>query len=249
MDNLNVNLNVNVTTQTYNNNKYNCKCNYNAPRKTKLKVLTGTALSTGLGILHIMKKQNTNKLSGMEIGIKEGVLLCLASTFGGLITGLLFDKDEDKNKDKNNRKSKLKDGVNQVIGNTFVPYSCLAMVNKLTKGLPKGIRTISAVGTLMGSTFLGHKIANKVNEKVFHEESGYTCSLKDFATDFDDVFFAASTVLKNKALYKLTASLSPFTYLTFGFLAGTRQSDSDDDNDNNKNNTLDKCANILDTYG
>ena len=249
MDNLNVNLNVNLNTQTYNNNKYNCKCNYNAPRKTKLKVLTGTALSTGLGILHIMKKQNTNKLSGMEIGIKEGVLLCLASTFGGLITGLLFDKDEDKNKDKNNRKSKLKDGVNQVIGNTIVPYSCLAMVNKLTKGLPKGIRTVSAVGTLIGSTFLGHKIANKVNEKVFHEESGYTCSLKDFATDFDDVFFAASTVLKNKALYKLTASLSPFTYLTFGFLDGTRQSDSDDDNDNNKNNTLDKCANILDTYG
>ena len=245
MDNLNVNLNVNVTTQTYSNNKYNCKCNYNAPRKTKLKVLTGTALSTGLGILHIMKKQNTNKLSGMEIGIKEGVLLCLASTFGGLITGLLFDK----NKDKNSRKSKLKDGVNQVIGNTIVPYSCLALVNKITKRLPKGIRTISAVGTLIGSTFLGHKIANKVNEKVFHEESGYTCSLKDFATDFDDVFFAASTVLKNKALFKLTASLSPFTYLTFGFLAGTRQSDSDDDNDNNKNNILDKCANILDNYG
>ena len=127
--------------------------------------------------------------------------------------------------DKKHRKAKLKDGVNQLVGNTFVPFGFLAVANKITKPLPKIWQTIIGIGTLIATTFLGHKVANKINEKVFKEDSGYKCTIKDFAGDIDDFVFAASTVMKNKTLYQLTATVCPVTYMTHGFLAGCRQQD------------------------
>lgn len=75
------------------------------------------------------------------------------------------------------------------------------------------------IGTLISTTFLGHKVANKINEKVFKEDSGYKCTLKDFV-------FATSTVMNNKTLYKLTASVCPVTYAVYSYLAGCRQKDN-----------------------
>lgn len=189
---------------------------YNASWGVKAAVVAGTALASGAYIAHAMKTRNLKKLSQLELGIKEGIELCTASTIGGLTTGLIVDKPE-------NRKAKLKDGVNQLVGNTFIPFGFLALANMCTKKLPKAIQSFIAIGTLIGTTFLGHAVADKVNEKVFKEESGYRCTFKDFATDFDDVIFAASTVLKSKKLYQITATICPVTYLTHGYLAGTRQ--------------------------
>ena len=152
------------------------------------------------------------------MGIKEGVDLCVASTVGGLAAGILVD-------DKKHRKAKLKDSVNQLVGNTFVPFGFLALSNKITKPLPKIWQTLIGIGTLIATTFLGHRIANKINEKIFKEDSGYKCTFKDFAGDADDFVFAASTVMKNKTLYQLTATVCPVTYMTHGFLAGCRQQD------------------------
>ena len=152
------------------------------------------------------------------MGIKEGVDLCVASTVGGLAAGILVD-------DKKHRKAKLKDSVNQLVGNTFVPFGFLALSNKITKPLPKLWQTIIGIGTLIATTFLGHNVANKINEKVFKEDSGYKCTFKDFAGDADDFVFAASTVMGSKWLYKITATVCPVTYMTHGFLAGCRQQD------------------------
>ena len=189
---------------------------YNASWGVKATVVAGTALASGAYIAHAMKTRNLKKLSQLELGIREGIELCTASTLGGLATGLLVDKPE-------NRKAKLKDGVNQLVGNTFIPFGFLALANLCTKKLPKVVQSLVAVGALIGTTFLGHNVADKINEKLFKEKSGYKCTFKDFATDFDDVIFATSTVLKSKKLYQMTATICPITYLTHGYLAGTRQ--------------------------
>lgn len=194
------------------------KANYDASTPTKIAVVAGTALATGAYVAHMVKSKNLKGISQLEMGIKEGIGLCTASTIGGLSAGLLADKP-------NHRKAKLKDGVNQLIGNTLIPFGFLAVANKCTKGLSKLSQTLIAIGTLVATTFLGHAVANKVNEKVFKEDSGYKCTIKDFATDFDDIFFAASTVMKNKKLYQITAGLCPLTYMTHGYLAGCRQED------------------------
>ena len=92
---------------------------YNASWGVKATVVAGTALASGAYIAHAMKTRNLKKLSQLELGIREGIELCTASTLGGLATGLLVDKPE-------NRKAKLKDGVNQLVGNTFIPFGFLA---------------------------------------------------------------------------------------------------------------------------
>lgn len=196
----------------------NITSNYNASTATKVAVIAGTALASGLCVANMMRKGNIKHVKNLEMGIKEGVDLCCASTVGGLGAGLLVD-------DKKHRKAKLKDSVNQLVGNTFIPFGFLAIANKLTTKLPLMWQTIIAIGTLVSTTFLGHNIANKMNQKIFKENSNYQTGFKDFATDFDDLFFAASTVMKNKKLYQLTATICPITYMTHGYLAGCRQED------------------------
>lgn len=192
--------------------------NYNASTRTKIAVVAGTALATTACVANMMRRGNIKHVKNLEMGIKEGVDLCVASTMGGLAAGILVD-------DKKHRKAKLKDSVNQLVGNTFVPFGFLALSNKITKPLPKIWQTIIGIGTLIATTFLGHNVANKINEKVFKEDSGYKCTFKDFAGDADDFVFAASTVMGSKWLYKLTATVCPVTYMTHGFLAGCRQQD------------------------
>lgn len=192
--------------------------NYNASTRTKIAVVAGTALATTACVANMMRKGNIKHVKNLEMGIREGVDLCVASTVGGLTAGILVD-------DKKHRKAKLKDSVNQLVGNTFVPFGFLALSNKITKPLPKIWQTIIGIGTLIATTFLGHSVANKINEKVFKEDSGYKCTFKDFAGDADDFVFAASTVMGSKWLYKLTATVCPVTYMTHGFLAGCRQQD------------------------
>ena len=192
--------------------------NYNASTRTKIAVVAGTALATTACVANMMRRGNIKHVKNLEMGIKEGVDLCVASTVGGLAAGILVD-------DKKHRKAKLKDSVNQLVGNTFVPFGFLALSNKITKPLPKLWQTLIGIGTLIATTFLGHSVANKINEKVFKEDSGYKCTFKDFAGDADDFVFAASTVMGSKWLYKITATVCPVTYMTHGFLAGCRQQD------------------------
>ena len=197
--------------------------NYDAPTRTKVAVIAGTALATGAYIGGLIKGKGTGnvlkRVSNLELGIKEGIELCTVSTLGGLLAGLAVDKPET-------RKYKYKDSVNQLVGNTFIPFGFLALSNKITKPLPKIWQTIIGIGTLIATTFLGHKVANKINEKIFKEDSGYKCTIKDFMCDTDDFVFAASTVMNNKPLYKLTASVCPVTYAVYGYLAGCRQKDN-----------------------
>ena len=197
--------------------------NYDAPTRTKVAVIAGTALATGTYIGCLIKGKGTGnvlkRVSNLELGIKEGIELCTVSTLGGLLAGLAVDKPET-------RKYKYKDSVNQLVGNTFIPFGFLALSNKITKPLPKIWQTIIGIGTLIATTFLGHNVANKINEKIFKEDSGYKCTLKDFMCDTDDFVFAASTVMNNKTLYKLTASACPVTYAMLGYRAGCRQKDN-----------------------
>ena len=197
--------------------------NYDAPTRTKVAVIAGTALATGAYIGGLIKGKGTGnvlkRVSNLELGIKEGIELCTVSTLGGLSAGLAVDKPET-------RKYKYKDSVNQLVGNTFIPFGFLALSNKITKPLPKIWQTIIGIGTLIATTFLGHEVANKINEKIFKEDSGYKCTLKDFMCDTDDFVFAASTVMNNKTLYKLTASACPVTYAMLGYRAGCRQKDN-----------------------
>lgn len=176
----------------------------------------GALLTTGAYVYHLAKhKQGKNiihKISNVELGIKEGILLCGASVAGGLLGGLATDSKE-------NRVPKIQEAMQQVVGNGLIPFSCLALVNLITKKFNKVARTIVAVGTLFASTFLGHAVV----DKILNTNTKYKVGFIDFAPDIDDWVLAASTVLNSKSLYKFTATVCPFTYAILGIKTGLKQ--------------------------
>ena len=199
---------------------------YKAPVSVKTASAIGALIGSGAYIMTLAKRKTgrniLQKIPRVELGIKEGIILCGTSITGGLIPGLLVD-------DKKNAKAKLHETAHQFIGNGLIPFSCLAVVNKLTKPLNKSIRALIAVGTLFASTFLGHS----ATDKMLNTPNSYRVSVIDFLPDVDDWVLAASTVLKSKLLYKFTAMVCPFTYAMLGYRAGCRQKD---------NNKLDKIV-------
>jgi len=194
---------------------------YNAPTKVKVASVVSSIAGTGLATLYLAKGKFKN-IPNLEMGVKDAFIISSGSIVGGLTGGLLSDE-------KSQAKYKLRESSNQLIGNTIIPLVCLATVNKITKPLHKGLRAVIAVTTLIGSTFIGHNIADKVNDKVFEEKRNYKIGVKDFITDFDDLLFATSTVMNNKPLYRLTACICPFTYSNLGMMAGMRHKEEKDD--------------------
>lgn len=183
------------------------------PAKVVIASTIGALAGSGLYVASLAKhKQGGNifkKISNVELGIKEGILLCTTATLGGLIPGAITDKKE-------NLPSKLYESAHQIIGNGAIPFACLGIANHFTKSLNKTVRSIIAVATLFASTFLGHS----VTDKLTNTPNKYKVSFIDFAPDVDDWVLALSTVLKNKSLYKFTASVCPLTYSIMGIKTG-----------------------------
>ena len=187
---------------------------YNAPSRVKIATVASTLVGTGLTTLYLAKGKFRN-IPKLEMGIKDAFLISSGSIASGLLGGTLAD-------DKRQAIYKVREASNQLIGNTAIPLACLYVINKFTKPLNKLARAVVAVTTLIASTFIGHEVADEVNDKIFKEKRKYKIGIKDFITDFDDVLFGASTVMNNKPLYRATACICPFTYSNLGIMAGTR---------------------------
>lgn len=189
------------------------------PAKVVIASTVGALAGSGLYVASLAKhKQGSNifkKISSIELGIKEGILLCTTATLGGLIPGAVLDKKE-------NLPTKLYEASHQIIGNGAIPFACLGIANYFTKGLNKTIRSAIAITTLFVSTFLGHSVTDKLN----NTPNKYKVSFIDFLPDVDDWVLAASTVLNSKLLYKFTAMVCPFTYSIMGIKTGLAQKDN-----------------------
>ena len=207
----------------------------NRERNLKIGVTAATVLSTGAALAHIAKRQgfslspsairktpikdwaifrlydkkNPNRkeltIEGMEI-----LELAGASVAGGLTAGLLLD-------DKKYRKSKLRESVNQILGNVAVPVACVWSVseiykrnkakilsyvpqfretgnftkycNKALKGVPFALTTLTSLGI---GIFAGNRVSNMLNEKVFHKKVDRKIKGTDFAPHVDDLGMAVS---------------------------------------------------------
>lgn len=187
---------------------------YNSPSRVKVASTLGAFIGTSAVVMSLAKGKVTN-IPKLELGIKDAFKITVGSILGGFIGGSLTDQ-------KDQIKYKAREVSNQLIGNSAVPYTCLAIANHFSKGLQKPIRTAIAIATIFFTTILGHNIADKVNDNLFEEKRKYKVAIKDYVSDFDDILLASSTVLKNKTLFKVLAYMSPFTYTTLGVMAGTR---------------------------
>ncbi len=162
------------------------------------------------------KKHPESRL--MEIEEIEILQLAGASVAGGLAGGLVFD-------DKKNAKAKIRESVNQMLGNVLVPVACVGgasrlykkneasilkhipqmvekgktsvVCNKLLKGLPSAVITIAALGV---GILTGNRVSNMLNEKVFHKKVDRKIKGSDFAPHVDDLSMAVTLMAEKSAL-------------------------------------------------
>ena len=204
-------------------------------RKVKAGVTAMTILSTGAALAHISKKQGFSlspsaiKKTPVKdwavfriyskkqpqrklVEIEEGEILELAgaSVAGGLAGGAIFD-------DKKHLKAKLRESVNQMLGNVAVPVACVSLVSHLYKknkskilsvipqmketgkasrifnsalrAVPLSIATLASLGI---GIVAGNRVSNYINEKVFNKKVERNIKASDFAPHVDDVGMAVT---------------------------------------------------------
>ena len=235
-------------------------------RKIKAGVAAATVLTTGAALAHIAKKQgfslspsairktpvkdwaifrlydrkNPTKKT-IEIERDEILELATASVAGGLAGGLIFD-------DKKYRKSKLRESVNQLLGNVAIPVGCVWVVSELykknkakilslvpqiketgkkskifneaLKGIPFAIATIVSLGT---GIITGNKVSNLLNEKVFHKKVDRKIKGTDFAPHVDDVGMAVSLMAEKSKGASFITRVVPAFLCVPGYEVGTHR--------------------------
>ena len=233
-------------------------------RQIKIGVAASAVLTTGLALAHIAKKQgfslspsairktpikdwaifrlyDKNNPSKKMIQLEEQEILELAtaSVAGGLASGLLLD-------DKKYRKSKIRESVNQLLGNVAVPVACVGLVsrlykanknkilsvipqiketgkfskifNKILKGIPFSIATIASLGI---GIIAGNKVSNFLNEKVFHKKVDRKIKGTDFAPHVDDLGMAVSLMAEKSKGASFITRIVPAFLCVPGYEVGT----------------------------
>lgn len=190
-------------------------------------------------------KGNFKKCGLWNIDYKEKEILAVAagSILGGLTGGMIFDKKE-------NRNAKLRESIIQFIGNVSIPIGCVSGslhlfekikpdINKQTskvhienhihnetlktgakeikKSGPKAI--ITALGLVVG-IFLGNKVGNLINEKMFHVKDNRKLKPADMSPHVDDVCFALSMAGDGKGFIQYVSRIIPAALMISGYSAG-----------------------------
>ncbi len=185
------------------------------------------------------KKKPDRKM--IELEEKEILGLASASVAGGLAGGLLFD-------DKQYKKSKIRESVNQLLGNVAVPVACVGAVsrlykkykpqilakipqvketgkftknfNKVLKGIPFSIATIVSLGV---GIVLGNRVSNLLNEKVFHKKVDRKIKGSDFAPHVDDLGMAVSLMAEKSKGASFITRIVPAFLCVPGYQVGTHR--------------------------
>lgn len=235
-------------------------------RQIKTGIIATTVLTTGLALTHIAKRQgfslspsaikntpvkdwavfrlfdkNNPEKKLVELEEKEILELASASVVGGLAGGLIFD-------DKQYRKSKLRESVNQLLGNVAVPVACVSLVsrlyksnkeailskipqinetgcvtrlfNKVLKGIPFSVATATSLGF---GIVAGNKVSNFLNEKVFHKKVDRHIKGTDFAPHVDDLGMAVSLMAEKSKGASFITRIVPAFLCVPGYEVGTHR--------------------------
>lgn len=237
----------------------------NKERKVKVGVAATTILTTGAALTHIAKRQGFSLSPSairktpvkdwaiFRLQDKEGMKKVIdlewqeilelggASVLGGLTAGLLLD-------DKKQRKPKLREAVNQMLGNVAVPVACVTVVSKLykahentilskvpqiketgkfskifnksLKGIPFVVTTLTSLGIGIVS---GNKVSNLLNEKVFHKKVDRKIKGTDFAPHVDDLGVALTLMGSKGKVSSIIQRLVPAFLCVPGYQTGTHR--------------------------
>lgn len=175
-------------------------------------------------------------LATKDFKAKEIVTMGAGSILGGLIGGEVFGKKENLN-------SRIKEGIVQLT-NIAVPIGIVQVLseggnkiasslmpnwskskNILKQAVTKLPGTIGAMSGLIGGMYIGNKLSNKTNEKLFHTKENRPMKFKDFSAHVDDIGVAATFIAPENILTKTISRLIPFALFVPGYETGTKCDD------------------------
>ncbi len=251
--------NLNQTTKTNNDKKKDLKM--------KAGVTAMSALGVGTALAHVAKRQgfslspsaikntpvkdwaifslyNKNRPEKKILDLDDPldiIEIAAASVAGGLAGGAIFD-------DKKHFKSKLRESVNQLLGNVLVPITCVgavsalykknkdkilsfvpqiksngkssAVFNKALKAIPFSIATLGSLGL---GIFAGNRVSNVLNENIFHKKVKREIKGTDFAPHVDDLGVALSLMAEKSPFVSFVQRTVPLFLCVPGIEAGTHR--------------------------
>ena len=236
-------------------------------KKIKAGVVTTSALGVAAALAHVAKKQGFSLSPSVirKTPVKDWAIFGLynkknpgrkildlddpfdiieiatASVAGGLAGGAIFD-------DKKHFKSKLRESVNQLLGNVLVPIACVGTVstlykknkdkilgfvpqvkgrgkasvvfNNALKSIPFSIATLGSLGL---GILAGNKVSNFINEKLFHKKVDRKIKGSDFAPHVDDLGVALSLMAEKSPFVSFVQRTVPLFLCVPGVETGTHR--------------------------
>ncbi len=185
-------------------------------------------------------KKFPNDKSTVEYGWKEILSIATGSILGGFIGGSIVDKQ--------NRKSKKREFLNQLLGNVLVPVSCVGagsqlyskyadkiegampqiksnkklakVFNTVTQKLPNAATTLGLLGV---GIYLGNKVSNLINDKLYNKKVDRNIRPTDFAPHVDDVCMSVSMMNEHSTFGSKLGRVIPFALIVPGYETGIAQ--------------------------
>ncbi len=176
------------------------------------------------------------------IQYKAGPIIATAagSIAGGFVGGSIVDKK--------NRKAKQKEMLNQILGNVAVPVACVStgayfynkyqdtiegimpqiksekkavkFLNKVLKSVPNTVSTLVLLGF---GIFLGNRVSNFINEKIYHKKVDRNVKATDFAPHVDDLCMAMTMMNEDSIFASRLSRVIPLALLVPGYQTGIAQ--------------------------
>lgn len=169
------------------------------------------------------------------------IATAMGSVAGGFIGGALVD-------DKANLKAKKREVLSQLLGNVMVPVGCVAggaklynkyadqiegampqiksfkkpakIINSILRKIPNATTTIGLLGV---GIYLGNKVSNLINEKLYHKKVDRNIRPSDFAPHVDDLCMAATMMNENSSFGAKLGRIIPLALLVPGYETGIAQ--------------------------
>ena len=186
------------------------------------------------------KKHPDKKLLELDNPL-DIIEIAAGSVVGGLAGGIIFD-------DKKQRKAKLKESVNQFLGNILVPIACVGAVSKLydknkskilsivpqikekgktskvfnsvLKALPASVATIASLGV---GIYCGNRVSNILNGYIFKKKVEREIKGSDFAPHVDDLGMAISMMSEKSPFSSFIQRIVPIFLCVPGVEIGTHR--------------------------
>ncbi len=177
-----------------------------------------------------------------SIQFEEAEIISVAagSVAGGFIGGTIVDK--------HNRKAKQREILSQMLGNILIPVGCVGLgsrvyakyadkiegampqlkgsskfvkrLNKVFTKLPNAALTVAFLGV---GIYLGNKVSNLINEKLYHKKVERNIRATDFAPHVDDLCMATSMMNKESEFGSKLGRIIPLALLVPGYQTGIAQ--------------------------